>query len=258
MADHQITTVDHPAPVILAGGRGVRPSRMMSALPKPLLPLVDGPVIDVLLRQLRMQGWRRATLAVGHMADLIRAYCGDGTRYDLTLEYVEEDEPLGTVGPLALLPPERLARSLLVMNGDLLTSLRFADLIAAHERCGSIATIAVAHRPIRIEFGMLGLGPEGGSELPRVTSYREKPEIPATLSMGAYVFRPEVLEYIDAGRPLDLPDLVDRLMADGQRVSAYPYDGCWLDIGRHSDHQTAIEDFRRVRAELFPTIVVAS
>ena len=246
-----------PAPVILAGGRGTRLAPMTSVLPKPLMPLVDGPIIDVLLRQLRLQGWSRATLAVGHMADLIRAYCGDGSRYDMTVEYIQEQTPLGTVGPLALLPPDRLRQSLLVMNGDLLTALQFSDLVAAHERDDAIATIAVVHRPIQMEFGVLDLVSEPGHALPRITRYREKPEIPATVSMGVYVFRPEVMEYIEPGRPLDLPDLVHRLMADGRTVAAYPFDGYWLDIGRHADYQTAIDDFESVRSELFPSLVAS-
>jgi NDP-sugar pyrophosphorylase family protein len=253
-------TANHPlpVPVILAGGRGTRLAPMTRVLPKPLMPLGDGSIIDVLLHRLRLQGWDRATLAVGHMADLIRAYCGDGTRYDLVLEYIQEETPLGTVGPLALLPPDRLTDSLLVMNGDLLTTLRFSDLVAAHELAGAVATIAVFHRPVQMEFGVLELSADAAAALPRVTSYREKPEIPATVSMGVYVFRPEVLEYIEPGQPLDLPDLIHRLMGDGRTVAAYPYDGYWLDIGRHADYQTAIDDYERVRSELFSPAVVTS
>lgn len=240
-----------PTAVILAGGKGTRLAPMTRVLPKPLMPLVDGPIIDVLLRQLRLQGWDGATLSVGHMADLIRAYCGSGSRWDMRLEYVEEAEPLGTVGPLALLPEAAVGDALLVMNGDLLTTLRFAELVAAHRRSEALATIAVYRRDVQMEFGVLELLPDDEGGLPRVTSYTEKPEIPATVSMGVYVFRPEVLEYIDKGVRLDLPELVHRLMADGRTVTAYPFDGYWLDIGRHSDYQAAIDDFETIRHELF-------
>ena len=141
-------------------------------------------------------------LAVGHMADLIRTYCGSGARYGLKLRYMREQEPLGTVGPLAGLPSSLRDRSMLVMNGDLLTTLRFDDLIRAHAESGAIATLAVRRRRIEIEFGVVELndmldGPR------RVVGYREKPDLEAVVSMGVYVLQAEVLDYIEPGERLD-------------------------------------------------------
>jgi NDP-sugar pyrophosphorylase family protein len=213
------------------------------------MPLGDGPILDLLLRQLVAQGWVRATLAVGHMADLIRVYCGRGERWGLDLRYMDEEEPLGTVGPLAFMPDEARARPLLVMNGDLLTTLRFRDLVAAHEASGALASIAMHRREVRMEFGVIdhepGLGP-----LERVTGYREKPRIGATVSMGVYVFQPEAVAYIGRGERLDLPDLVQRLLDDGRPVGGYVFDGYWLDIGSHGDYSQAVEDFERLRPHL--------
>lgn len=246
-----------PSPVILAGGKGTRLAPFTSVLPKPLMPLGDQPILDVLLQQLRAQGWNEVTLAVGHMADLIKAYCGTGERYEMAVRYIKEDQPLGTVGPLAFLPDDTRSRRLIVMNGDLLTTLRFPELVAAHADSGAVLTIAVMRRPIKVEFGVLDLGAPLGAAR-EITSYREKPEIASTVSMGVYVFEPEALDYVSPGEQLDIPELINRLLSDGRRVAGYPFDGYWLDIGRHSDYQQAMDDFERIRDKLLtPTEVWA-
>jgi len=238
-----------PRAVILAGGKGTRLAPLTTVLPKPLMPLGDGPILATLLAQLKAQGWREVTLAVGYMAELIRAYFGSGSKYGLRLRYLEEEHPLGTVGPLAFLPLPMARRPLMVMNGDLLTDLAFSEFAAAHAASGAAASIAVRRRAIRMEFGVLdvegALGPER-----RVVGYREKPEIEATVSMGVYMFEPEVLRYIERGERLDLPDLIHRLLDDGQTVAGFPFEGYWLDIGRHSDYQQALDDFEGLRSRL--------
>lgn len=236
-------------PVILAGGRGTRLAPFTSVIPKPLIPIGDEPIIDVLLTQLHRQGWNAATVSVGHMADLLRAYCGDGDRYGVELEYVEEVAPLGTVGPLALLPPDQRAGHLLVMNGDLLTDLRFGDLVRTHAESGAAATIAVKQRPVRIDYGVLDLAPDL-SPHPTIVSYREKPAIDITVSIGVYVFSPEAIAYVAPGERLDLPELIERLLGDGVQVHAYPHEGYWLDIGQPPDYAQAIDDFAVNREEI--------
>lgn len=238
-----------PASVILAGGKGTRLAPFTSVLPKPLMPLGDRPILDVLLQQLHAQGWDDATLAVGHMADLIRAYCGAGDRYGMNVGYISEDTPLGTCGPLANLPEDVRAGRVIAMNGDLLTTLRFRDLVAAHDESGAVMTIAVIRRPIKVEFGVLDLSPGLGATQ-EITRYREKPELDSTVSMGVYVFEPEALAYITPGQPMDVPQLINLLLEDGKKVSGYPFDGYWLDIGRHSDYQRAMDEFERMRDEL--------
>jgi NDP-sugar pyrophosphorylase family protein len=234
--------------VVLAGGRGTRLAPFTTVLPKPLMPLGEEPILAVLLRQLGLQGFPRVTLAIGYLGDLIRAYCGDGDRHGVSIDYLTEETPLGTVGPLAFLPPADPQR-LLVMNGDVLTTLRFGDMLREHERSGAIATIAVQRRAIGIEFGVLDLGePTGGTR--RITGYREKPEVEAMVSMGVYAFEREALDYIDRGERLDLPDLVLRLLGDGRQVAAFPFDGYWLDIGRHTDYQQALDEFAEIRPHL--------
>jgi NDP-sugar pyrophosphorylase family protein len=242
-----------PHAVILAGGKGTRLAPLTTVLPKPLMPLGDGPILDVLLRQLAVQGWREVTLAVGHMASLIRAYCGNGSRYGLKLRYLEEEEPLGTVGPLAFLPDACRERPVLVMNGDLLTNLRFTDLVASHAASAAAASIAVQRADVQMEFGVMDLGEPIG-ESRRILNYREKPVLEATVSMGVYVFEPRAIELIEPGVRLDLPQLILRLLERQETVAGYPFEGFWLDIGRHSDYQKALEDFERMKDALFAPV----
>ena len=187
-------------------------------------------------------------LAVGHMADLIRTYCGSGARYGLKLRYMREQEPLGTVGPLAGLPSSLRDRSMLVMNGDLLTTLRFDDLIRAHaESGGATATLAVRRRRIEIEFGVVELndmldGPR------RVVGYREKPDLEADRLDGRLRPPSGGPRLHRAGRACRLPPAaIHRLLADRHHVAAYLFDGYWLDIGRHSDYQKALDDYESIK-----------
>ncbi len=243
-----------PTAVVLAGGKGTRLAPLTTVLPKPLIPVGNGPIIDVLLRQLRSEGWREATLAVGHMSDLMRTYCGSGTRYDLRLRYLYEDEPLGTVGALVNLTERKRSRPLLVTNGDVLTTLRFNDFADAHARSGAVLSIALYRRDVQIDFGVVDLDGHLGPER-RVLAYREKPSIESTVSMGIYMMEPSALDYIIPGERLDLPELVQRLLDDGQTVAGYPFDGYWLDIGRHADYQQALDDFEEMRPYLERTAV---
>ncbi len=233
--------------VILAGGKGSRLGPYTTVLPKPLLPIGDRAILDVVVRQLAGCGFSRITLAVGYLSHLVKAVMGDGSRYDLSIDYHEEDEPLGTVGPLATL--EDVTDSILVMNGDVLTALDYRVLMDAHRASGSALTIAAHPRVIRTDYGVLhvedGVGPDG-----RVVGFEEKPEIPFTVSMGVYVMEPRALDFIEPGECLDLPDLVLRLLEADERVGSYLFEGFWLDIGRHEDYEKAIREFDQVRHEL--------
>jgi NDP-sugar pyrophosphorylase family protein len=229
--------------VILAGGRGTRLGAYTAVLPKPLVPLGDMPVLEVLLRRLRRFGVARATLAVNHLASLIQAYFGDGEKFGIDIDYVVEDEPLGTAGPLAGVTG--LDRSFFVVNGDLLTDLDFAALAAAHQRNRAAATVGLYRREIKLDFGIVEIDNDQ-----QVTDYLEKPVHSSLISMGAYVMEPAALQYIGRGRRLDLPDLVRTLIRSKERVSGYVHQGYWLDIGRPDDYGQAQEDFPRMREHL--------
>lgn len=229
--------------VILAGGKGRRLAPYTTVIPKPLMPLGDRPILDVVLRQLKRYDLTDVTIAVGHLADLIVAYCGDGSRYGIRIRYTErETTPLGTAGPLSLIPG--LDSTFLVMNGDLLTTLDFGRLLAFHREQEACATISVCERDAQISHGVIEI-----DSAQRVSAYVEKPTFHYHVSMGIYVFEPAVLAQIPTGSPFDVPDLVRGLLGDGRRVAAYRFGGYWQDIGRMDDYQKAVEDFESSPAQ---------
>jgi NDP-sugar pyrophosphorylase family protein len=230
--------------VILAGGKGARLAPYTKILPKPLMPIGDMPILEILLRQIARHGVDEAFLAVGHLAQLLWTFFQDGADFGLRLHYSLEHEPLGTAGPLDLIRDE-LDDTFLVLNGDILTTLDFTALVAAHHEAGSIATIATFQRQVPIDYGVLEI-----NENNQVTDYFEKPTYRLPVSMGIYVFAPRVLEFIPPGQYLDFPDLVRRLIDAGECVSVCPFDGYWQDLGRSSDYEQAVDDFDAVKATI--------
>jgi NDP-sugar pyrophosphorylase family protein len=235
--------------VILAGGEGTRLRPYTTVLPKPLMPIGDRPVLDIVMRQLRAHDFERVTIATGYLAELIEAFFRDGAGYGIAIDYHREHEPLGTVGALALI--EGLEQDdVLVMNGDVLTDIDYGALLARHRASDAAATIATKVRHIQVSLGVLRFGDE--DDPTRLTGYDEKPAIDFTASMGVYCFAPRALSFIKPGERLDFPDLVLRLIAAGEVVRAWPSDDYWLDIGRHDDYEQALEEFERVRDRLIP------
>ena len=229
--------------VILAGGKGTRLLPFTKVFPKPLVPLGDRPILDTIIRQLKHFGFQHVTLAVGHMAEMIQTYVRNGEQYGLQIDYTCEDEPLGTAGPLAQI--RGLEQTFLVMNGDLITTLNYRDLFNFHQQHGYIATIGAYQKNYKIDLGIIK-----NNEDTLIIDYIEKPIYAFTVSMGIYVFEVNVLNYIEPNKYLDFPDLVKRLLADGQKVGSYPFDGYWLDIGSHSDYEKATEEFESIKGRL--------
>ncbi len=231
--------------VVLAGGKGARLAPYSSILPKPLMPIGDMPILEVMLMQMKRAGVDEVILTVGHLASLLRAYFGYGEQLNMNIHYSYEQKPLGTSGPIALV--ENLDATFLVTNGDVLTTLDLKELIAFHQKEGGIATIAVHQRQVRIDLGVVQTDANH-----TVTGYIEKPTYDYTVSMGIYVFEPRVLEYIPADQYLDFPDLVLKLIAAGEKVVAYPFDGYWMDLGRPDDYEKANEDFNNMKLQFLP------
>ena len=225
--------------VILAGGKGSRLAPYTTVLPKPLLPVGDRAILDVVVRQLGNDGFDDLTFAVGYLAHLIRAVFGDGSGHDVSIAYHEESTPLGTAGALATV--EGLDETFLAMNGDVLTALDYGALYRTHRDSGNLLTIATHRRVVKTDYGVIHVNGSTG-ETHRVTGYEEKPEIPYTVSMGVYVAEPEILDFIPEGEHFDVPELVVNLLEAGKPVGSYLYDGYWLDIGRHDDYEQALED----------------
>jgi NDP-mannose synthase len=230
--------------VILAGGRGSRLAPYTTVLPKPLLPVGDRAILDVVVRQLARSGFDDLTIAVGHLAHLIAAVFGDGDGHGVRIEYHEEESPRGTAGPLATI--DRLDEPFLMLNGDVLTTLDFRALVDAHVAAGNVLTIATHRREVYVDYGVLH------TENERLVGYEEKPTLAYTVSMGVYALDPSVRRFVPDDRPFDLPDLVLALLDAGEPVGAFPYDGYWLDIGRHDDYEQAIAEFEGLLPQLLP------
>ncbi len=226
--------------VVLAGGKGTRLKPYTKVFPKPLMPIGDMSILEVVLRQLKSFGFNKITLSVNHLADLIRAFFGDGSQLGVDITYCMEDKPLGTAGSLSLV--ENLTDSFLVMNGDLLTTIDYAAMVRRHIESGMIATIGVFPREVQIDFGVLEIGAER-----ELLDYREKPTFEYMVSMGVNVFDKSVLEFIPSGKYLDIPTLMMSLKKAGKTVLTYSSDCEWLDIGRVEDYETAIKAFEQSR-----------
>lgn len=235
--------------IILAGGKGARLVPYTTVLPKPLMPISDVPILDVVIRQLEAHGFSEITIAIGYLGELIMAYCRDGERYRIKLSFSKEEKPLGTAGPLAEI--QNLDETFLVMNGDILTTLNYSDLIDFHKRHDAIATIATQRRRVTIDFGVMEIDGKGHNN--ELCGYHEKPTYEYPVSMGIYVFEPRILRYIKRGQKLDFPDVVWKLLDANEKVLCYLSDDYWLDIGRPDDHRRAVEEFEGLRDQLFRT-----
>lgn len=233
--------------VILAGGKGRRLAPYTAVLPKPLMPIGDVPILEIVIRQLKHAGFTEITMAVGYLAELLMAYFGDGDKFGLKIRYSREETPLGTAGPLALI--DGLDKPFLVMNGDLLTTLNYQAMWKHHLTGNAIGTVATFQRDVNIDLGVLQI-----DDANYVTGYIEKPTYHYTVSTGIYIFNPEVLQYITPGQPMDLPDLILRLLQKKHTIAAHSFSGRWLDIGRHDDYEHAIATFEANRYEFLPKI----
>lgn len=232
--------------VILAGGKGVRLRPYTTSLPKPLVPIGDEySILEIVLQQLQAQGFTEVTLAIGHLGHLIRSFVGDGSRWGLRVRYLTEDSPLGTIGPMLRILDE-LPDNVLVMNGDVLTDLPYAQLMADHLLSGAPLTIATYEREVNIDFGVLDV--EAGA----VVGFREKPTLQYRVSMGVYGVDTRALRTYQAGQPFGFDQLVLDLLAQGRPPASFGFSGYWLDIGRPDDYDRANTEYTRLRRHLLP------
>lgn len=232
--------------MILAGGKGSRLAPFTFTIPKPLVPIGEYPIIEILIRQLAAQGFEKITISVGHLASLVQAYCEEGQRWGIPIDYVFEKEPLGTVGGLSLI--EDLGEDrILVVNGDTLTDLDMAAALAAHASVDAL-TICVNRRSVDIDFGVIDTNGRG-----YLTSYREKPELSYKVSMGVNVVSCWAIEkYISFGQPLDFPELVEKVVADGQPIRVLEEKAFWLDLGRMADLEAGTKAFQANPRQFLP------
>jgi len=219
--------------VIQCGGKGTRLRPYTLVLPKPLMPVGAKPVLQLLLTWLRRNGTRDVYITTGYLGNLIQGFCGDGRRWDLRIKYIEESEPLGTIGALSLLR-EELDERFLVINGDVLTDLNLRAFVDCHREHAADLTIATARRTIHMDFGVIE-DVDG-----TVMRFREKPNLTHVVSMGVYCMEPAVLRHIPSGVPFGFDNMMGCMLGQGLSVRIFPHNGFWLDIGR-------VEDFRKAQ-----------
>jgi len=222
--------------VIMAGGRGTRLKPYTTVIPKPLVPIGEKAIIEILLTRLKKAGVSEVYICLNHFAEIIMAFLGDGSKLGLKITYSIEEMPLGTVGPIKLL--KELPEDFLVMNGDLLTDLDFAALFAYHLEKRSLLTVSTYQRTTKIDFGVI----ESDKETGKAVAFIEKPEYNFEVSMGVYVMNHKILEIVPENRQFGFDDLMIGLLQQKTGISVYPFHGYWLDIGRPDDYEKANED----------------
>jgi NDP-sugar pyrophosphorylase family protein len=242
--------------IILAGGQGTRLKPYTTLFPKALVPLDEMPVLELVLRQLKLHGFTEITLAVGHLCELIEAYFGNGSKWGVSITYAREDKPLGTAGPIKALTD--LPENFLVMNADIVSDINYRELFNFHcqaqqaDQPPNLATIAAYRRTSKIDFGVL----EFDSSTHQINNFIEKPMLEHSVSMGIYVFNRQVRDFIPENTFFGFDQLVKTLIREQQPIHAYPFNGYWLDIGRVDDYETAVTDFQNMRNTLLPENVM--
>ncbi len=231
--------------VVLAGGRGTRLRPYTSILPKPLMPVGDIPILEVIVRQLRHHGFREIILAVGYLSSLIEAYFGNGEKWGVDIRYSHEPKALGTVGPLKLI--DNLRPPFILMNGDVLTTLDYSKLFSFHLEENPFITVAAHEKSIQINLGVINKDDSN-----YISGYTEKPKLDYLASMGVYVFGEQAMDFIEKDEYMDFPDLIQLLVRRQHPVKVYPFNGRWIDIGIREEHEKAIEVFEALKHEFIP------
>jgi NDP-sugar pyrophosphorylase family protein len=222
--------------IILAGGKGTRLQPYTTVLPKPLMPVGDYPILEILIRQLARDGFKKIVLTIGYHIELFQALFRDGGKWGIDIEYSLENKPLGTIGPLRQISD--LEDDFLVINGDTLTDLSFTMLRALHLKEKNTMTIATKKRSMKVNYGVIEDGDDN-----YLVGYEEKPVIEYKVAMGVYVLSKGLLDLIPKDQRYDFPDLVHEMVRKGMKIRCFNYEGYWLDIGRPEDYQIAVEQF---------------
>ena len=226
--------------VVLAGGKGRRLMPFTAEIPKPLVKLDDRSVLEHLLERMRETGVEEICLSVNHHAQMIRDVIKDGTSFGLKVRYTEEPEPLSTAAPLLLI--DNLPETFMVVNGDILTDMHFAEVFAAHQKQQAEVTIVTQYRRGQMEYGVVETDKTG-----LVKSFVEKPAYEFVVSCGVYIFNRSILQYIPQGIPFGFDQLMLTLLDAKIPINTYPFTGYWLDIGRIEDYEQARQDLARLK-----------
>lgn len=231
--------------VILAGGTGTRLQPYTVVLPKPLMPIGDYPILEVIIRQLARQGFTHVTLAVNHQANILKAFFEDGKKWGVHIDYSLETKPISTIAPLSLIPD--LPENFLLMNGDVLTDFDLCSFVERHVASGRLFTVAASRRLQMIDYGVLEIDSSR-----RLTSFSEKPRMEYLVSMGVYAVNRRILQFVPPDSRYGFDDLMNDLLNRNEPVAVEPYEGYWLDIGRPEDYMRAIEEFEQRKQQFLP------
>lgn len=232
----------HDNPVFLmAGGFGTRLKPLTNDCPKPMLKVGDKPILELVLLSFIRSGFHNFYISLHYMPEQIQQYFGDGSKWNVSIKYIYEDLPLGTAGALGLLPPDAPKLPVLLMNGDLLTTVDFEQLLEFHNKSRSDATMCVRDYEYQIPFGVIN----GDGE--RVLSMVEKPIQRLFVNAGIYVINPEVRAQVKPNQRIDMPTLLEQNIELTKKVSMFPIHEYWLDIGRIDDYQRAQIDVHNLR-----------
>ena len=226
--------------IILAGGKGTRLRPYTVVLPKPLMPIGEFPILEVIVRQLVLQEFKHITLAVNHQAEIIRAFFQDGSKWGVKIDYSLEDMPLSTMAPLRLI--NNLPQNFLIMNGDILTDLSYSDILEEHVSKNNLFTIAAFKREQKVDYGVLHVDSNNN-----LIGFQEKPSAQYLVSMGVYVANRQILNFIPEGKSYGFDNLMMDMLVAGQKATVREFDGYWLDIGRPDDYLQAIEEFDKMK-----------
>lgn len=225
--------------VLMAGGLGTRLRPLTDSIPKPLLPVGGRPLLETIIENFAMQGFRRIFLSVNYKAEMFENHFGDGSSLGVQIEYVHEQDRMGTAGALALLP-ERPENPLIVMNGDLLTTVNFRQFLGFHREHRARATMGVREYSFQVPYGVVE------TDHQRLVAISEKPVHHFFVSAGMYVLEPDVLDLIPHGEPYDMPKLFESIISQGGEASVFPVREYWLDIGRLDDLERAQNEFGKL------------
>jgi NDP-sugar pyrophosphorylase family protein len=226
--------------IILAGGKGTRLRPYTVVLPKPLMPIGEFPILEVIVRQLVHHGFDHVTMAVNHQAEIIRAFFQDGAKWGVKIDYSLEDKPLSTMAPLRLI--RDLPENFMVMNGDILTDLSYSDFYEEHVNNKNIFTISAHMREQKVDYGVLDMDANN-----HLSGFREKPSAEYLVSMGVYMANRRIMDFIPEGKRYGFDNLMLDLLAAGKPAAVRNFSGYWLDIGRPDDYMQAIEEFEQMK-----------
>ena len=222
--------------VILAGGKGRRLQPFTTTIPKPLFPIGEKPILQIIIEQLKTFGISEITISLGYLGGLIQAFFGNGSKFGSSIDYVMEHEPLGTAGALSLLPT--IEGDFIFMNGDILTTLDFNKAIRFHQEHANVMTICTYKKRVKSSLGVLEINASDD-----VIHYLEKPENVYLVSSGIYILNAKVRSFVGLNEKIDLPHLVMRLIEKGEKVKSFSIEGDWFDIGTPEDFELALKYF---------------